>query len=374
MIEVLAGVLVGVITGIVPGLHINTFIPLLIAFPGLTGFVMGVTISHSFFDFLPAMFLGIPDEASCLSVLPAHKLILEGQGLKAFRLTVLGGVGAGITTLLSLPALLAITQRLRPNNAVVITILAAVTAALVLTQKNRKNAALVVALSGILGMAALQRSESFIMPLLSGSFGASAIIHSLTTHPRIPKQETSTHIKPSIGGMILGGAAGMFAGLTPAISSAIAATAARVAGDLDEEGLLVALGGTNTAYAITSVLAIFVVGHARSGAGLLIRGWGAGLTEIIGCSMLAVGAAGLLAMHSSRAFVSAFDKLPNRLLNAGSMLLIIGLVFATSGPWGIVVMISAAALGMYSVRNGVWRSACMASLLFPTIAYYATCA
>jgi len=124
----LAGVAIGLVSGLVPGVHVNTMALMLLSiFPllhssiggwldrlGLQSGNLGLLVSvlivsaavtHSFLDFVPSIFLGAPDGASALSVLPGHRLLLAGRGMQAVRAAALGSLaGASASVLLSIPA------------------------------------------------------------------------------------------------------------------------------------------------------------------------------------------------------------------------------------------------------------------------------
>jgi len=111
------GCLLGIMTGLAPGVHVNT-----VAVVGLSVFphlsispiqfavvMVAMTVTHSFLDFIPAIFLGAPEEATALSVLPAHRLLLQGKALDAVKLTALGSLlGLGFALLLMAPTLILI--------------------------------------------------------------------------------------------------------------------------------------------------------------------------------------------------------------------------------------------------------------------------
>lgn len=107
------GVLCGAVTGLIPGIHVNTVgaftfasSATILAFlsPEFLGvFLISMSISHALLEFIPSMFLGVPEEGTVLSVLPGHHLMLEGRGKEAIRLVALGGFGAIMVTILLLP-------------------------------------------------------------------------------------------------------------------------------------------------------------------------------------------------------------------------------------------------------------------------------
>lgn len=86
--DLLLGVLFGTFTGLTPGIHVNTLAVLLngALLPSLTLFAMGLT--HTYLDAFPSTFLGIPDEGTALSILPAHRLVLAGKGMEVIRIAL----------------------------------------------------------------------------------------------------------------------------------------------------------------------------------------------------------------------------------------------------------------------------------------------
>jgi putative membrane protein len=110
----LAGICAGIVAGILPGIHPNTFIagllavlPWLLTFTNATAlavFVISCVISNSFVSFIPSVFIGAPEAETALSVLPGHKMMLEGKGYEAVWLTVFGGISVIVLSIaLALP-------------------------------------------------------------------------------------------------------------------------------------------------------------------------------------------------------------------------------------------------------------------------------
>lgn len=95
---VCGGVALGVCSGLVPGLYANNMALLLAAaasdVPGPPRFVAAAMLAagvvHTFLDAVPALALGVPDPAMAASALPGHRLVVEGRGREALRLSALG--------------------------------------------------------------------------------------------------------------------------------------------------------------------------------------------------------------------------------------------------------------------------------------------
>lgn len=119
----LLGGLLGTACALVPGLHINTLALVLLALSSaLSSFLVSLARSlgcdlpapvlfavllvstattHSFVDFLPSTFLGVPDGETSLTMLPAHRLLLAGKGLEAIQCAATGSLLGALLALLA---------------------------------------------------------------------------------------------------------------------------------------------------------------------------------------------------------------------------------------------------------------------------------
>lgn len=116
------GSAIGTFTGAIPGIHVNTAAAVLAAaYPAAAGIVQVLTgpehapavvaccifaasTVHSFVDFVPSVFIGAPDTDDVLSVLPGHRLLMEGRGMAAVRAAAVGSaVGACAALALAIP-------------------------------------------------------------------------------------------------------------------------------------------------------------------------------------------------------------------------------------------------------------------------------
>ena len=113
IIALIFGVIAGTITGLTPGIHINLVSAFLISSYSiflisispisLAIFIVSMTITHTFLDFIPSIFLGAPDEDTSLSILPGHELLNKGKGYEAVILTLYGSCLGIIIILLLTP-------------------------------------------------------------------------------------------------------------------------------------------------------------------------------------------------------------------------------------------------------------------------------
>ena len=104
----LLGCAIGTFSGMVPGIHVNTLAALLLAsYPAIEAMiplepsdsavavaccVMSASVVHSYVDFVPSVFIGAPDSEDAVSVLPGHRLLLQGRGMEAVRSAAIGSL------------------------------------------------------------------------------------------------------------------------------------------------------------------------------------------------------------------------------------------------------------------------------------------
>ncbi|NQU98402.1 tripartite tricarboxylate transporter permease, partial [Candidatus Woesearchaeota archaeon] len=113
IVAIILGILSGIITGLTPGIHINlvsllvlSASPFLTPYFGLISlacFIISMSVTHSFLDPIPSIYLGAPDSDQVLGVLPGHRYLLAGHGYTALKLTVIGSFGALILSIILFP-------------------------------------------------------------------------------------------------------------------------------------------------------------------------------------------------------------------------------------------------------------------------------
>ena len=88
------GIVCGFFSGLIPGIHVNTICAILLSVfvssftisPELIiVFIASLAVTHTFFDVLPGLFLGIPGD-STFALLPGHDLVKKGYGSLAIKL------------------------------------------------------------------------------------------------------------------------------------------------------------------------------------------------------------------------------------------------------------------------------------------------
>ena len=393
ILATLIGILFGTITGLTPGIHINlisvlilslspvlsTYIPLLY----LTVIIISMAITHTFLDTIPSIFLGAPDEETVLSVLPGHRMLLQGKGYEAVMLTVVGSLASLILILVLFPLFSPLIQIIYPFLKEYIGyILIAIVTLLILREHTSKiRAFFIFFIAGILGLTTLNlvNLNEPLFPLLSGLFGISLLVTSINQKTKIPKQIISSPeidmklgFKATITSVFAGSVCSFMPGLGP---SQAAIFGSQFVKDLGDKGFLILVGGLNTVNIALSLLTLYVLDKARNGAILTISR----ILEVynqnhlilfIGCALVAAGIATILATKITKVFSKLITKVNYTLVCLSIILLITVLVTIISGFLGLLVLTVATFVGMLPSLKGVGKNHLMGCLLLPVIMYF----
>ena len=387
---VLGGVALGTCSGLVPGLHANNVALLLAAVaadvpgpPRLVGAaVLAAGVVHTFLDVVPALALGVPDPSMAATALPGHRLVLEGRGREAVRLSALG---SGLAVLLAVPLSIPVTRGM----VAVYPILRAhlplalglVTVLLVLTERGwlaMTGAAVAFSLAALLGWVTLDLDPAaplavggMLAPLFAGLFGAPVLVESVGGGG-VPSQDDAavTLSRGSIARLgFVGTLSGAVVGYVPGVSSAVAATASLLAvpGRHGARGFLVVTSGVNTANCVFALFALVALGSPRTGVLVAFERSGAPtdlvlLLPAVGLAAVAGFCLVLLVGDRYLDFVGALD---NTRLAAGVLCLlgVVSLLFA--GFVGVLVFVVASLVGLVPARFGSRRVHLMGVLIGP---------
>ena len=414
---VLAGIGVGAIAGLLPGVHVNNtsaillgLTPALVAsgIPALYVAVMIVasTISQSFLDIVPSIFLGAPDEATALAVLPGHRMLLEGRGVEAVRLSAMGsGLAIGVSLLLMAPLSFFFKALNGPIQDHMGLILLAISALVILSNRGSGPyagagdrlkaiawAAAIYLTCGILGVVAFSAEgllvplariaePQMLLPLLSGLFGAPTLLLSLGAMPAMPPQHKSTLSLPPgnvLKSAIAGTAAGALVSWFPAVSTGVATTITGMLSkksEADDRKYIVSISGVNTANAVFSLVALYVIGHPRSGAVAAAQSaLGSIDFQVFILLALAMCLAGALTypvtVLAGSVAAGIFEKVNYRLLNASVLLFLTAMCLAMTGFLGLAVFVLSAMIGLAPHLVNVRKTCLMGVLLLPCISYF----
>ncbi len=413
IIYLLLGVFVGTLTGITPGLHFNTIaamaFSLSISLSGdsmaLAIFITAMMITHTFVDFVPSTFLGAPEEGTSLSVLPMHRMLLQGQGYYAIYLSTWGSLLSYLFSLaLATPFFIFLISF--QGEKLLKFYLPVILIAILLNlfyQEGKKSlrsmlhAILIFFLSGMLGTIALHFPLNYsiaplqkyggntLFPIFTGLFGIPVLL--LSKHRGIPPQKIEEW-KLRRGAYIssfAGTLSGALVGFIPGVTSGIAAVLARtLCGEEAEENYIVALGSVNTANYIFNLLSLFLLLKPRSFAVELIgeliqNGRWLSLTlppqELL-ILLITCGISSLLAffltLQIGKFFARLMEKAGERYsrINRYLLLFLILMVFLFTGLPGLALLLTATLIGLLPPKLGVMRVHLMGVLIFPLLISY----
>jgi putative membrane protein len=392
LLAVIVGCCFGIFTGLAPGIHVNlvsvillSISPFLLHYTNvivLCVFIVAMAITHSFLDAVPAIFLGAPDSDQVMNVLPGHKLLLEGKGFEAVKLTIIGSLLALLAGIVLVPIFVPIMPSLYTYLSKYMGwILLAVVAFMILKDKKRHWNFVIFLMSGILGIIVLgmPNLKNPLFPLLSGLFGISGLIISLQQKVKIPQQSVTETIKlkkselaQAIGaGTVAGSLTGFFPGLGPAQGAVLVSQFFK---KMSNYGFMVLVGGINTVNFLFSLITLYAIEKARNGAVIVI----AELLTInikyvimfIAVALIAGGFSTFMAMKISKVFSKVISKVNYQKLCLAIILLVAALVFYFSGFTGLLVLAASTAIGLIPPLMGVARNHSMGCLLLPVMLYF----
>jgi len=389
---VLAGSLCGTCSGLVPGLHANNFALLLAGIapsvPGPPLFVgcamLSAGVVHTFLNAVPAMALGVPDAEMAVTALPGHRLVLEGRGYEAIRLSALGSLLAVLAAVpLAIPVTRVITAVYPTIRAQLSLILAMIVTALVASEptwRRRLGGLLSFGLATGLGALTLDLSPAApleaggtLAPLFAGLFGAPVLIDAVRGSG-LPSQDGSgiTMSRGLVGLTALAGTlAGAAVGYLPGITAAIAAVAVLVVvpDGATDRGYIVATSGVDTANTIFALFALVAIGQPRTGVLVAVDSLGVPLElPILLAAVVLAGLAGFaLVLVVGDAYLEFVGRLPYWQLSGAALALLLVLSYLFTGVVGIAIFLAAATVGMVPVQLGARRVHLMGVLIGPLL-------
>lgn len=402
------GILIGTTTGMIPGIHVNTagailfasstFLLTFLSPEFLCVLMVAMSIAHALIEFVPSMLLGVPQEGTATSILPGHRMVLQGRSKEVIRVVSVGGFGAIIVTILMLPifsiALPILHDITKPFTwAILLVASIYLTYRLTSTFRDFLWSLLLFVLSGILGWIIFQTPISSgitLMCTFSGLFGISTILFSLNDSSTIPHQNPFYELnidynkfKSIFAGGITGAILGFLPGFGPAQGTVIA-QAVSGANDNDDDdtvNFLLATSGLNISDCLFSLIAIYIIGNPRSGIAvymsyLIFEMSLNHLAIFIFASLIAVSVSLVLSLKLGDSFSRLMGGVDYKKLSISVILLQIVIlyifVFYYKAPffYMTLALITSTAMGMLPHYIGVGKSHLMGVLIIPAIVIY----
>ena len=408
------GALTGIVTGLVPGIHVNTVTALLLAgsascasfgieYSALLAFTCALAISHTFFDVVPGLFLGIPGDET-FALLPGHDLVKQGKGNLAIRLSVAGSAAGLVIGVVMVVAFLvfgnaigAVESAIRPW---MFWILLAVSVLLIVTDSPRGWSLVVFLASGLLGLmvfgtplvaGGLDAPINALFPALAGLFGVAGLLFAIATAgppaERPPPSIESPNPTPNSVAWpgVRGGFAGLMVGLLPGLGAANAATllllleqwfGRRVSRDQQSRAYLVTTSSLNTAEALFAIAALYLIGRSRSGASIAVEQILGGMVSqadllLISFFMVLAGViAATILWRMGGSVASWVGETDESGLNWSVVAFLAVLTLLLLGLGGLVILVCATVVGLVPLLFKVRRAQLMGFFLVPTMLFY----
>lgn len=377
------GVLVGVITGIIPGLHVNFIATIFLTtdwnFIFFAPFIMSLAVTHTFLDAIPSTFLGCPNADTAIEALPAHKFVQNGYGIDAILLLTGGAFFSLLLTAIFAPIIYYLSpilyRGIKPALPVILPLLLIFLIMREQTLKQKILATIIVLLAGFLGAIVLNNNllKDPFFPLLSGLFGISSLLLSLQEQNYLPPQHPLTvgaPVKTVINSCIRALIAGFIAALLPGVGAS-QSTNVTAPKENSERAYLLTVGGVSTVTTILALVTSITLLKSRSGiVSALITI--APLTnelliELLLVSIIAGSIASILTLALSIPVANLLTRINIKWFNCTIIIATIILSLFIDGYRGLLVLITATAIGILAPIWKVSRSHNMACILIPVI-------
>ena len=235
-------------------------------------------------------------------------------------------------------------------------------------------AAFVFFAAGIAGVLSLQLPVDgtiILFPMLSGFFGISALLMQGSASAPQQKGEAPVSLTSMRGGIISGIAGGIASGFLPGVGTS--QIAALFSSSKDDHKFLTMMGAITTINIVVSILALWLIDRGRSGIAVAIGDLAKiGMREFLAtafASLIAAAVASVITLRIAKIFLRLLQN--QQKLRIGVIAFILLAVAMGSGAYGILVLFTCTALGVFTAKVGVPRGLLMGSLMIPVILFYA---
>jgi len=390
ILTVFFGIIFGIITGLIPGVHTNLISVILIALSppllqyfsplSLVIFIVSMSITNIFIEFIPSVFLGAPDEDTALSIMPGHELLMEGKANTAIFLSSTGSLIGSILLIALAPIMMIFLNSIYSFFVkMMFFFLVWISIFMICTTSKKVLTTIFFLLSGFFGLGALNIGISEpLLPLLTGLFGTSGIIYSIKEKTKIPKQEDYAEkpkikdlFKPIVSGLLVSPICSFLPGLG---SSQATIVSSKIFKEITRKQFLILNGIINALVMGLSFVALFTIQKSRTGSANAISKI-LTLTQndvILIISLITV--VGIidffLSIYISRKVSKIINKINYQKLSYLILFFLVIIVIIISRLKGILVLSIGTCLGLSAQYYGVKKGILMGCLLIPTIIYY----
>ena len=306
-------------------------------------------------------------------------MMLQGRAYEALFLTVVGGLGVVVLTVLTFPLLLYLLPFLYNSVSLYIHYLLIFVVLWMIISENKAGvlwASLIFLVSGVFGTLSLNTFPLIsIFPALTGLFGISGLIISLKIKTTIPKQSESREVGVSIKGIFTGWFSGLLVGILPGVGSSQAGVIASNVFKADKKDFLTAIGGINTSNILFTFISFFTLEKIRSGSVAAISQILPSPTlhdtiVIIVVGLITAFIAAIVTLKTGKFVIRKIEKINYQKISLFIIFLLVALVVVFSGLVGLLIMFVGTCIGLLTVSLKIKRSHMMGFFLLPTILYF----
>ena len=381
----LATLLLGIVAGVLPGLHPNSIGAILDNFFGQEEFwpillliLLGCRMA---LQFLPSIFLGVPDAETQVAALPGQRMLLEGKAQEAVLIcafsVLLATFAAMLLSPLALIFLPAIFAFIKPWIGPLLILAMAAAIFSEEGMKHKARAFAVFLLAWALGQITLNLPLSDpLFPMFVGFFTMPFLLSPSSPSSHLPAQENVKKINPDILpfialGIVFGALADLLPGIsTPAQIALFASFLIPLSHPRHFLALVASIEASHSAFALTSSAAI---GVARVGvvamAQQAMQISSHNLPLLFGAFALAVGVGALAAIFIGKKMAKYWHEIDWSLLGKIIVIYLVLMVLLNCGILGIIVLVAASAIGALPILWNIRRTHVMGSLIGPSILY-----
>ena len=389
---VFIGIIFGCFTGVIPGVHINlisTFVFLTyinqsisINITYIIIFIISMSITHTFLDFIPNVIFGVPNSDNVLSYLPAHKLVNEGKGYLAIFLSSIGSLFGFFFSLFFLFFMIMfLNKSYELIKSFIPIILIFVIFLMIFLERglNKKFFSFLISSLSIAYGILILNSSILISPLLvlfTGAFGIATLIDSLLfSSPSFKKQKFSKNKfkKEYLKYSFIGTFVSLFTTVSPGIGNSQAATISSIFfKNLSSKNFIIVVSAINTAGFIFSIITFYLIERARNGSIFIISQVTNNINSneiifYIFLSLIISIIAFFLTLKVGKFFLLKVQNLNFKIINVTILLFLFSFIFFVEGAVGIVALLGSTALGIMTINLGIKRIHLMGVLIGPII-------
>lgn len=392
ILVLILGIIAGTFTGLIPGIHINLIASIILIYfvhlnlyfdiSSIVVFIIAMGVTHTFIDFIPSVLFGVPSEDTFLSVMPAHRLVLQGEAYKAIFISSIGSLFGVFFIVLFSPVFYFGLEKLYNNiNFMIPYVLIFVSLYLIISEKNlnlRIWAFIIALFSGFFGLFLLNTYivDNPLLLLFTGMFGITSIFYSLFENSKLPEQKFEFKFnfdKDFFKAIFVGGVSSSVCCISPGMGNAQAATiSTSFYKDINTENFIILTSAINTINFVLSIITFHLINKSRNGAIITVSQIAQEISfrQSIFYIILVLIISFIVfffTLFLGKKLINIISKLNMMKINLAILIFLLIVILTLTGFYGILILLCSFFLGILAVSIGVRRIHLMNALLIPVI-------